>query len=153
VSDDFDAFKNSGDGGEPPDGEHMATLVRAKVGESRRTGGTLIILEWQTLDLAYYWTVFRGVAGAQGTHTHKLLDALGVDLTNMGSWDELGNELAAVEGQDYRVKVKRNGDYLNTDVLDKPANVQTQIPVAGPAQPAQSGESKSAIFDDDDIPF
>jgi hypothetical protein len=152
MSDDFDQFKNSGDGGEPPDGEHMATLVRAKVGESRKTGATLIIIEWQTLDLAFYWTVFRGVAGSQGTHTHKLLDALGIDMDNLGSWDELGDELAQVEGNDYLVKVRRNGEFLNTDVLEKPTSVQTQIPV-GPQPSVNTAGPASAVFDDDDIPF
>jgi hypothetical protein len=156
VSDDFDSFKNSGAGGDdPPDGTYMVTLVKAKLGNSRSTGDRLVILEFQSLDLAYYWTVFRGVSGSQGQHTNKMLTALGIDFSTLSTWDDLPDALALIEDTDYKVKVSHNGNYLNTDVIERPASVQTQIPVAAPAkEPAKGGGPASAVFDDDDdIPF
>lgn len=145
YNDDFQAFK-SRDGGEPTVGNHTATLVRAVIRDTQN--GTKIVLEWQTPDLAYYWTSWHGVTGGQRQFTQKTLDELGIDLDAIGNWDEMGDALMGVEGLTYIVAVTRKGDFLNTNVLERPDAVQTAIPVATP--PAQP---RSAIFDDDDIPF
>lgn len=145
MSDDFDAFKAE-DGGEPPEGNHTATLARAVIRET--VNGTKVVLEWQTEDLAYYWVSWHGVTGGQRQFTQRTLDTLGIDLAELTGWEELGDELATVEGRAFIVNVTRNGNFLNTKVLERPTGVQTALPVEAPPAPP-----RSAIFDDDDVPF
>lgn len=150
---DFGDFKSEAQRGdtdaEPPDGVHTATLVRAVIRESRNTGDKGVVTEWQTLDMAYYWSNWGGTTGGAATHTLRLLRGIGLDPDKFEDWDDVGEELAHIEGNVYEVKVQRNGDYLNTYVTGKPDHVQTEIPVVAP-EPAGGG--RSAIFDDD-VPF
>ena len=149
-SGDFDAFKSEdGGGGEPPLGRHTATLVHTAVIDTKN--GWKVKLEWQSTDLAYYWESWHGVAGGQRRFTQKMLTELGVDYQKLNGWDELGDELAQAEDGIFVVNVKRNGDFLNTDVVGKPDGVQTELPVVAPATPPAS---RNAIFDDyDSVPF
>jgi hypothetical protein len=150
MSDDFDSFA-APEGGEPPDGNHTATLVRAKVGNSQ-AGDRLVILEWQTEDFAYYWTTFHGVNGGAKAFTQRILGKIldTDDLREFGSWEGIGAALADREDTAYAVNVTRNGNYLNIKVLERSQGVQTAIPVEEPA-PAQV--APASVFDDDDIPF
>jgi hypothetical protein len=151
VDNEFAAFKNAADEGDrtdPPDGNHTATLVVAKVGRSK-AGDPLVILEWQTEDFAFYWTTFHGVGGQAAAHTDRLLGDLGIDTGEIQSFSELSDELAAVEGHTFIVSVKRNGTWLNLKVLERPTEVQTQIKVP----PPPAAKPRNAIFDDDDVPF
>jgi hypothetical protein len=150
MTGDFDAFKNGGDSGEPPDGIHTATLQATSVFESK-AGAWWVRTCWQTADRAHYWESLHGTEGGAKQFTLRLLAAIGVNLEALGSWDALGDELATVEGGLYTVKVTRRGDFLNTEIEGRPQGVQTEIPVQTPAAPAPA--SSSAIFGDDDIPF
>lgn len=135
-------------GGEPPDGTHTASLVRAVLRESKSTGAPMVITEWQTEDFAYYWTSFHNVTGGQKQFARDMLKALGLDLAAIDTEDQLGDALAAVEGRAYVVAVSHSGTFLNTRVIERATGVQTALPVeVPPAKP------RSAIFDDDDIPF
>jgi hypothetical protein len=148
---DFQAFKKQaagagGDGGEPPDGNHTAALVRGSVIDTKN--GTRVKFEWQTGDLAHYWESWHGVDGQAAWHTGKLLTALEIDTDTLTSFDELADKLLELEGRMFVVNVTRNGTFLNTKVLERAQGMQTAIPVEVPAQ-----TPRSAIFDDDDIPF
>ena len=155
MSDDFNEFKDSADvvadedRVEPTNGNHTALLARAVVVESQKDGRTYVICEWQTTDLAYYWSAVRGVTGGAKGHTHRTLTSLGIDLDEISSWDELGDRLAAVEGQTFMVEVSRNGNFVNTRIIERVTAVQTAIPVTAPPDPPPKGGD----FDDDDIPF
>lgn len=135
-----------GEGGEPPDGNHTAQLVHAVILDTKN--GTRIKLEWQSEDMAFYWDSWHGVEGAPARFTRGLLTKLGLDLTTVASEEQLADELAALENTTYVVNVKRNGTFLNTSVVDR-GPVQTELPVQAPVTPAP----RSAIFDDDDVPF
>lgn len=150
MSDDFDNFA-APEGGEPPDGDHTATLVHAKLGNSQATGDRLVILEWQTEDLAYYWTTFHGINGGAKPFTQRILNKLldVDDLRELGSWEGVEDALQRCEDATYRVNVTHNGNYLNIKVLERPEAVQTAIPVEAPAPPP----APASDFDDDDIPF
>jgi hypothetical protein len=153
MSDDFNQFKADAEStAEPPDGNHTATLVRAKVGASQ-AGDTLIILEWQTEDFAYYWTTFHGVNGGAKAFTQRLLAKLDIALAELPSWQALEDELSDREGQTYVVNVTHNGNYLNIKVLEQPQGVQTAIPVEESVPAATPVAPATSDFDDDDIPF
>lgn len=137
--------------GDPPDGNHTATLVRAVIKEAE-SGWHGLILEWQTLDFAFYWTSFHGVGGQQTTFTRQTLDRLGVDVENAATESEVADMLAALEGAAYVVNVKRSGQYLNTNVIERPERVQTTMPTVAPT-PAATPSPANAIFGDDDVPF
>jgi hypothetical protein len=151
MSDDFDDFKSGadGDGAEPPDGNHTAILAKAKVGASQ-AGDTLIILEWQTEDYRYYWTTFHGVNGGAKAFTLRLLSKLDIEVSELGSWEEVDDALKDRQGATYLVNVTRNGNYLNIKVLERPQGVQTAIPVE---EPVPAATPAASVFDDDDIPF
>jgi hypothetical protein len=148
--DDFESFKNS-DGGEPPDGSILpARLERASVFESQR-GDRFLKTEWSSG--RYWWEYLRGVNGFGRQMAQELVLALGIDMSALKSWDELGDELAVREGTLYTVRVERNGNFLNTFVEDKPQGVQEALPDVpidtGDFAPMPAG----AVLDDDDIPF
>jgi hypothetical protein len=148
MTGDFDAFKNGGgDAGEPADGIHTATLQTAAVFESK-AGAWWIRTCWQTADLAHYWESLHGTEGGAQRFTLRLLAAIGVNLETLGSWDQLGDELATIEGGIFTVKVTHRGEFLNTEIEGRPQGIQTAIPVETP-----TAAPRSAIFDDDDIPF
>lgn len=141
---DFETFKaqsKRGETAEPPDGIHTATLIAAKVGESR-AGDTLVILEWQTVDLAHYWTSFHRVDGKAAFFTKQVLEGLGLNLDALDSWGAVGDALEPLSGATYSVQITRNGEYLNTTIAGK----QTDLPVDAPATP-----KPASVFDD--VPF
>ena len=146
----FESFLAGGgeDASEPPDGNHTATLVRAVIRQSSKTGDDFVVTEWQTTDLAHYWTNWGGTVGGAIQHTLRFIKELGVDPDKCTSFDQLGDELAPIEGQVFTVKVQRNGDYLNTYVVGKPEHVQTEMPVEPPVPAVKSG----GMFEDD-VPF
>lgn len=143
---DFKAESARGETIEPPDGRHTVTLVVGKVGESR-AGDTMVILEWQTVDLAYYWTSFHRVSGKAAYFTRQVLEGLGLDVDSYGSWEALSDALGALNGTAFTVKVTRNGEYLNTSIVERPGHMQSELPVGG------ENHVKSSVFDDDDVPF
>lgn len=146
----FDDLKSTG-GAEPAPGTHTAALQRAVIREGRN--GPLIILEWQTVDFAHYWTSFHGVSGKAKPFTKQTLSALDIDLSQLASEDQLADELAAREGTTYVVKVTQSGDWLNTDVLERPDHVQPELPAdtAGLPVPVPAAPKAASMFDD--IPF
>jgi hypothetical protein len=171
MSDDFNSFKQD-DGTEPPDGEHTAWLERAVVRDTRN--GKAVKAEWRTTDMAYWWESWHNTTGGGKGRTQQLLGELGIDLEQLGSWDELGDELALRENEAYVVRVSRSSDgrFLNTAVVEKPQGVQvpldngrsrtefrstvSDIPADTGAlpEPAPAGTvSTGGLFDDDDVPF
>jgi hypothetical protein len=148
--DDFDEFKGDDpEAAEPVPGDHTATLVRGVVNNDRETGrAKWVVLEWQTTDLACYWTSFHGVSKQAKIFTKRALSKLGIDLDAMTGWADVGDALAAAEGTAYVVRVSRNGKYLNTEVVDRPDAYQTELPVAVPSTPKPATD-----FDDEDVPF
>jgi hypothetical protein len=154
---DFESFKTD-DGGEPPDGTHTAWLERTSVFDSK-AGQTFIRACWRTTDMAYYWESLHGTEGNGKPHTQRLLGALGIDLEHMGSWDQVGDELAVRENIAFLVGVKHNGNFLNTTVEGRPDTVQPEIPPDDRGLPepaaagAQAGGGAGDLFGDDDIPF
>lgn len=158
MSDDITAFK-ADDNGEPGTGQHTATLVHAYVFESQR-GDTFIKCEWQTTDLAYYWTALHGVKGGARPHTRRLLAALEIEIVGFDTWDQLGDLLAARQGNAYTVAVERNGNFLNTTIVGPATEQQPELPVAEPPVdgiPVDAADfaikPAGGIFDDEDIPF
>ena len=147
--DDFGEFKSEEpDALEPVDGNHTARLIRADLNRDKESGRVKwVILEWQTLDLAFYWTSFHGVTKQAKVFTKRSLERLGIDLEAMTSWDDIGTALSDVEDRTFVVRVSHNGKYLNTEVLDG-GEIQTELPVNTPPTPV-----KASAFDDDDIPF
>jgi len=146
---DFKTFKGSTtddrrrDTVEPPDGVHTALLAAAKLGASRN-GDRLIICEWQTEDLRYYWTSFHGLGEKAWPFTRRLLTSLGVDFDALESWDDLAGVVDSLGG-DWLVKTTHNGDWLNLEVLE--GRTQPELPAVVPP------ELDNPAFDDDDIPF
>jgi hypothetical protein len=166
----FDDFKTE-DGGEPVDGEHTAWLERTSVFEAR-SGQWFIRTCWRTTDLDHYWETLNGTEGNSKPRTQQLLDAIGIDLGNLTSWDALGDELVAYEGRVYSVKVSRRGEFLNTAIVGTPQGIQDELrpdtrdlpearTAAPPAAagglfddgPAPAPVPAGGLFDDDDIPF
>jgi hypothetical protein len=151
MSDDFDSFKAS-DGGEPVDGTHTARLDAAAVLETRN--GRRIKLTWQTTDYAYWWESWHGVEGRAKGFTKDVLAGIGIKLDELGSWDELADELAVREGKVYRVEVERNGDWLNTSVSGDAAGEQLDLPADTAGLPERAAAPAGrGLFDDDDISF
>jgi hypothetical protein len=169
----FDDFKSE-DGGEPVDGEHTAWLEHAVVRDTRN--GKAIKCEWRTTDLAYYWESWHNTSGGGKARTQELLGKMGIDLEQLSGWDELEDELAAVEDRAYIVKVSRSSDgrFVNTAIVERSQGVQDELrpdttglpeardaaPPAAPAAgglfdevPAAAPVPAGGIFDDDDIPF
>ena|SRR5437660_6505685 len=167
----FDAFKAGGDG-EPPDGAHTVWLERTSVFESR-AGAWWLRTCWRTTDLAYYWETLNALEGQRMQQTRELVTAVGVNLDEVNSWDEMGDELAQFENRAYIVKVSRNGDFLNTAVTGRAQSVQTtlgngttrteyqpaasrsDIPADTKGLPEVSPEPvpTGGLFEDDDVPF
>jgi len=166
----FDDFKTE-DGGEPVDGEHTAWLERTSVFEAR-SGQWFIRTCWRTTDLDHYWETLNGTEGNSKPRTQQLLDAIGIDLGNLTSWDALGDELVAYEGRVYSVKVSHRGEFLNTAIVGTPQGIQDELrpdtrglpearTAAPPAAagglfddaPAPAPVPAGGLFDDDDIPF
>jgi hypothetical protein len=152
-------------GGDPPDGMHQATLVRAAIVET--SGGSRLVTEWQTVTgTPYYWTVWHGFEGPRLQWTQEYLDGLGLDRSKITSDEAFDVELENARGVDYDVRVETRNGYLNTYVEGPAANVQERLdlpiasddlppaPAAEPA-PAAVGASTAASSDpaDDDIPF
>ena len=157
MSDDFTLFKTE-DRGEPPDGDHTAWLERTAVLDTKN--GTRIKCEWRTTDMAFYWESWHGVSGAAKAHTQKLLTGIGIDLAKIGSWDQLGDELAVLENTMYDVTVSRRGDFVNTAVAGKSQGIQADLPIETSGLPERGAAPAAAratagMFgdDDDDIPF
>lgn len=166
----FDAFKRGGgDDGEPPDGNHTAYLESTSVFKSKKDQWWLRTC-WRTTDMAYYWETLRGLEGRQTDRARELVTAIGVDLEQLNSFEDLGDELAQFENEEYVVDVQRNGEFLNTGVVQR-APKQTTMATGGgraSAPAAAAGEqpdvpidtsdfdksTPGGLFDDDDdIPF
>jgi hypothetical protein len=148
--DDFADFKeDEPDALEPTSGNHTATLVRGAINRDRDTDRVKwVILEWQTTDLAFYWTSFHGVTKGAKHFTKRALEELGIDMDAVSGWDEIADALTGAEGVAFTVRVTRNGKYLNTEVIDRPDAIQTELPVEVPHTPKPATD-----FDDDDVPF
>jgi hypothetical protein len=125
--------------------------VKAAVLDTRN--GPRIKLEWQTTDFAHYWDSWHGVSGKAKGFTKQLLAELGIDVTALASEDQLSDELAAREGTIYTVKVVRNGDWVNTDVIERPDHVQAEIPIDNGGLPTPGAAAKASSMFDDNVPF
>jgi hypothetical protein len=159
----FDDFKTE-DGGEPVDGEHTAWLERTSVFESRN-GQWFIRTCWRTTDLEHYWETLNGTEGQGKPRTQALMNALGIDLGQLSSWDALGDELAMVEGRAYHVKVTHRGEFVNTAVIERSQGVQDELrpdradlpdpePADGQAAAqAVAAAARAADLFGDDVPF
>lgn len=155
MTDDFDSFK-ADDGDEPPDGVHTAYLEHTAVLSTKN--GRRIKFEWRTTDLLYYWESWHGVSGGGKGPTKKSLAALAIDLDTIKDWDELGDELAAVEGKAYLVEVEHTErGFLNVSVEgpDDGGAPPTDIPADdfGLPEPSAAPVGTAGLFDDDDVPF
>jgi hypothetical protein len=141
----FNAFKDDEpDALEPPFGNHTASLITGRISRDEKW----LILEWQTIDLAHYWTSFHGLTGGQKAFTKRALDKLGIDLGEMGGWDDVVQAITARQGHVFMVRYVQNGTFKNTEILDRPEVVQTELPVEVPPVP-----KATTAFDDDDVPF
>jgi hypothetical protein len=147
---------------------HDAYLMRARLQTGSRD---FIVTEWQVG--GFYWESLNGFEGARMRFTQDLLDGLGIDRRTLTDDDRLEAALAACQGSRYRVRVERNGSFVNTYVEgdamqaqlgDIPADTSGLPPVsAGPAQAAPppqmaltgAGNAPPPAADDDldDIPF
>jgi hypothetical protein len=145
----LDDFKSE-DRGEPVDGTHTAALDAAAVLDTKN--GRRIKLTWQTADNAHWWESWHGVEGKAKPFTKAVLTGLGIDLAEIRSEEQLGDELAAREGQLYEVAVEHNGDWINTTVIGPATDVQLDLPVDNGGLPAPQTAATEGLFDDD-IPF
>jgi hypothetical protein len=157
----FDDFKRAaanGGGTEPTDGVYSARLEHTAVLDTRN--GKRIKTEWRTVDGAHAWDAWNGVEGGQARFGVELIEALGVTIAGLGSWEQLQDALLDCEERVYTVRVEVNGNFRNTYVEDRlpggaaaPA-VPPDIPVdtqdfedVVPAAPSDADD----LFDD--VPF
>jgi hypothetical protein len=99
----------SGGGTEPPDGLHDAYLMRARL----QTGNQdFVVTEWQAG--AFYWETLYGFTPQRLQFTQDMLDGLGIDRAKITDDDALEMALADAQGSRYRVRVERNGRFVNT---------------------------------------
>ena len=150
----------AGGGTEPPEGMHDAYLIRARLQIGQRD---FVVTEWQAGP--FYWETLFGFEGQRMQFTQDALDGLGIDRSTVTNDDELEAELARVQGSQFRVRVTRNGRFVNTDIVGaatRPAQTppaQTDIPlpdVSAPPEPAQAslvGPNGASDDDLEDIPF
>jgi hypothetical protein len=156
----------------PPEGLHDAYLIAARL----QTGSQdFIVTEWQSG--LFYWETLFGFTGGRIRFTQDALDGLGINRAKITDDDALSAALDDVRGSQFRVRVERNGNFVNTyiegDVLgqaalaslgDAPIDTAGLPDVSAPPQTAApppqmaltgSGASPPTAADDDldDIPF
>lgn len=153
---DYDALRGE-TGGDPPDGMHDASLVRAAIVETQN--GTRLVTEWQiSHPTPYYWTAWHGFDGQRLNWTQEYLDGLGVDRATITDDDALTEQLENVTGIVYEVRVQSKNGFLNTYVEGPAAARQESLdlPIATDDLPPAGVASAAAPTTDpadDDIPF
>jgi len=152
---DYDLLAGSR-GGEPPDGIHVATLVRAALVET--TNGSRLVTEWQTGGRTpYYWTAWHGFAANRIALTQDFLDGLGVDRATVTDDEEFDRALFEALHRDFTVRVEHNGSFLNTYVEGKPsaqmALSDAPVDTSDLPEPVAAAPPAARTSDDDDIPF
>lgn len=145
---------NDGDSNtDPPDEGEFDTILTNAGAFTSKEGKDLVKLELRVLEgqhTGYEWTEFRNFGSQGAANTAKTTcSRLGIDVDQITAFADLDAELKAVAGNNYLVKVARNGEYLNTYFEGRLASVPTDArpPVAEPT-PAPSSK-----MSDDDIPF
>jgi hypothetical protein len=155
---------DTGAGGVPDDGEHIARLERAALVETQN--GERLVTEWSNQE-HLWWTSWNRFDASGMSWTQELLDGLGVDRKNVHDDEEMEMALAEAVGRRYRVKTEskqgNQGDrwFTSTYVQEEITNPQTQLtdtpadttglPQAGVGASASAPSSDDP--DDDDIPF
>jgi hypothetical protein len=147
----------SGGGGAPPDGIHVARLDRMVL----NTDFDKVITEWVSeYEPRYWWTSWNGFEGQQLSYTLDLLKGLGMDMSTVSSDDEFERAGERVIGKVFTVRTDsrqyQGKTYVNTYVespqqMDLPvdaSDLPEPVPVAVSADPAPAQPAE-----DDDIPF
>jgi hypothetical protein len=149
----------------PPAGMYDAYLIRARLQTGRQD---FVVTEWQAD--RFYWETLYGFTASRMQFTQDALDGLKVDRSKLTSDDDLEAQLADASGHVYRVRVERNGAFVNTYIEggtspepDVPVDtsglpeVSASPPPSPPPQPALAGAGtgppSATPDDDDDIPF
>jgi hypothetical protein len=149
----------------PPAGMYDAFLVRARLQTGR---ADFIVTEWQAD--RFYWETLYGFTTSRMQFTQDALDGLKVDRSTLTSDDDLEAQLADAAGHVYRVRVERNGIFVNTYIEGSAHAVEPDVPVdasdlpdvvartlAPPpmTQPALTGAGppSTPVAEEDDIPF
>jgi hypothetical protein len=145
---------NDGDSNtDPPDEGSFDVILTTAGAFTSKDGKDLVKLELRVLEgehTGYEWTEFRnfgsqGAANAAKTTCFRL----GIAVDQIAAFTDLDAELKMVAGNNYLVKVVRNGEYLNCYFEGRLASIptDTQPPTADPTPtPAQR-------LADEDIPF
>lgn len=141
------------EGGEaPPPGLYEVSIETAEVFQAKSSGDDFIRMAYKVMVgplTGHEWSEVRGLTPkavpVQKAHCKKL----GIDVDKVGSLDDLDAALRGVVGGYASVKVKKNGQYLNTDVVARHSgpvgsDVPSTVGAGAPAPPAEG---------DDDIPF
>lgn len=170
---DYTALSGQGSGGDPPDGLHNASLMRAALVETSK--GTSLVTEWQTWsEPRYYWTTWFGFEGQRLSFTQDFLDAAGIDRSQVTNDTAFSAALSEIQGRAYQVRTQAGASWVNTYVespdvpIDSAGLPQPQAPSrqqtpppppslaqmvqgASPYAPAQGTLVGPGM--DDDIPF
>jgi len=143
-------------GGEPPDGQRAAMLVRADIVDTSK--GSMLITEWQTSGgpTPYYWQTWFGFTPTRISVTQELLDGLGIDRASVTDDDAFEAQLHAVTGRTYTVTTSRWANGVNTYIDERsptrPQSEELPIDTAGvPAAAVAAAGTNQTV--DDDIPF
>lgn len=134
----------------PPDeGDYEVVLTNAKA-FTAKSGSEIAVLELRVLipetSAGYEWTEFLRFDSQMSANFAKTACfRLGVDVENIGTFDELNTALQAQVGGYYAVKVVRKGEYLNTYIDEQLTPAQTPE-AAAPA-------TTEPVMDDDGVPF
>jgi hypothetical protein len=131
----------------PPPADYDTELVKAEIFESK-SGETFLRLHYRVIAGAqrdHEWSVVHsleehnraGEANPALGITARVLSELGIELEQIDSIIALRKALDMIEGNAYRVEVKRNGQYVNTTPM---ASIEQRIAKATESTPpAQAG--------------
>lgn len=123
------AKAGGGDNDPPEPGVYEAALVDARAFTSQ-AGEDWVALTWRDTAGGYEWDVLYGFRSERQTNVTKgQIHALGVLVDEVGTLEELDQELKAKCGSYYTLSVKQKGERRNTYVdggvvSDVPADVR-----------------------------
>ncbi len=124
------------DGGEqsnfdpPPDGDHVIELRKASALTSKK-GDDWVVLELRELRSGHDWTMMLGFKSqGQANVTKTACYRLGVQVDEVYSLEQLGQELGRKVGGYYEVAVQTNGEFRNT-YINGPARQADVAAAAG----------------------
>jgi hypothetical protein len=98
----------------PPDGDHIAELRKASALTSKK-GDDWVVLEFREIRSGHDWTVMLGFKSqGQANVTKTACFRLGVQVDEVFSLEQLGQELERKVGGYFEVTVQTNGEFRNT---------------------------------------